>query len=136
MEQADMQLAPMRYTKIEGTAVAVTVTSAQEAKAALKELRHKKRELKFVRSALARRQKATRAREPASNKRKRSLTRRAFAGMGALIAWLFEVVTVPRAERRARDPAEIARDLQDIDETLHNVEGCIVQLQGKLLAFS
>ena len=131
-----MQLAPMRYTKIEGTAVAVTVTSAQEAKAALKELRHKKRELKFLRSALARRQKATRAKEPATNKRKRSLMRRAFAGMGALIAWLFEVATVPRAERRSRDPAEIAKDLQDIDETLHNLEGCIVQLQGKLLAFS
>jgi hypothetical protein len=131
-----MQLAPMRYTKIDGTAVAVTVTSAQEAKAALKELRHKKRELKFLRSALVRRQRAARSTETASSKRKRSLTRRAFAGLGALIAWLFEVATVPRAERRARDPAEIARELQEIDETLHNVEGCIVQLQGKLLAFS
>ena len=36
-----MQLASMRYTKIDGTSVAVTVTSAAEAKAALKELRHK-----------------------------------------------------------------------------------------------
>ena len=131
-----MQLAPMRYTKIEGTAVAVTVTSAQEAKAALKELRHKKRELKFLRGALVRRQRTARAKEPASNKRKRSPTRRAFAGIGALIAWLFEMATVSPADRRARNPAEIAKDLQDIDETLHNVEGCIVQLQGKLLAFS
>ena len=48
-----MQLAPMRFTQIDGTAVSVTVTSAQEAKAALKELRHKKRELKFLRGALA-----------------------------------------------------------------------------------
>lgn len=131
-----MQLAPMRYTKIEGTAVSVTVTSAPEAKAALKELRHKKRELKFLRSALVRRQRAARAKEPASTKRKRSLTRRVLAGLGSLIAWLFEVTTVPRAERRARNPAEIARELQEIDETLHNVDGCIVQLQGKLLAFS
>ena len=30
-----MQLAPMRYTKIEGTAVAVSVTSAAQAKAAV-----------------------------------------------------------------------------------------------------
>jgi tetrahydromethanopterin S-methyltransferase subunit G len=59
--------------------------------------------------------------------------RRALAGLGSLIAWLFEVATVPRAERRARNPAEIARELQRIDETLHNVEGCIVQLQGKML---
>ena len=43
-----MQLAPMRFVKIDGTAVSVTVTSAEEAKAALKELRHKKRELKFL----------------------------------------------------------------------------------------
>ena len=56
-----MQLAPMRYTTIEGTKVAVTVTSAGEAKAALKELRHKKRELKFLRAALARRQRTARA---------------------------------------------------------------------------
>ncbi|MBX9588711.1 MAG: hypothetical protein K2X43_05360 [Hyphomonadaceae bacterium] len=128
-----MQLAPMRYTRIEGTAVAVTVTSAAEAKAALKELRHKKRELKFLRTALARRQRAARARQSGAGKPRRSLLRRALAGLGSLIAWLFEVATVPRAERRARNPAEIARELQRIDETLHNVEGCIVQLQGKML---
>jgi hypothetical protein len=131
-----MQLAPMRYTKIEGTAVSVTVKSAVEAKAALKELRHKKRELKFLRSALVRRQKTNRAKQSsASSKRRRSLLRRALAGLGALVAWLFEVATVKRAERRARDPVEIDRELQRIDETLHNIEGCILQLQGKLLTF-
>ena len=50
-----MRLSPTRYTKIDGTAVAVTVTSAVEAKAAVKELKHKKRELKFLRGALAER---------------------------------------------------------------------------------
>ena len=107
-----MQLAPLRYTKIEGTAVAVTVTSAAEAKAALKELRHKQRELKFLRGALL---------------------RRLWRGLRWAVGALFEVATVPRAERHARDPAEIARELQRIDETLHNIEGCILQLQGKLL---
>ncbi len=53
-----MQLAPLRFTKIEGTTVAVNVASAAEAKAALKELRHKKRELKFLRGALAKQHKA------------------------------------------------------------------------------
>lgn len=130
-----MQLAPMRYTRIEGTKVAVTVTSAAEAKTALKELRHKKRELKFLRTALARRQKAARAKQgTAGNKPRRSLFRRFFAGLGWLIGWLFEAATVARAERRARDPAEIERELQRIDETLHNIEGCILQLQGKMLA--
>jgi hypothetical protein len=129
-----MQLAPMRYTKIEGTAVAVSVTSTAEAKAALKELRHKKRELKFLRTALVRRQKAARTKQNAgTSKPRRSWLRRFFAGVGWLIAWLFEVATVARAERRARDPAEIERELQRIDETLHNIEGCTLQLQGKML---
>ena len=47
---------------------------------------------------------------------------------------MFEAATVPREERRARDPAEIERELQRIDETLHNIEGCILQLQGKMLS--
>lgn len=131
-----MQLAPMRYTKIEGTAVAVSVTSATEAKGALKELRHKKRELKFLRSALVRRQRSARAKQTTSKKPRRSLTRRFFAGLGSLIAWLFEAATVAKAERRARDPAEIERELQRIDETLHNIEGCTLQLQGKMLTLS
>jgi hypothetical protein len=128
-----MQLAPTRYTKIDGTAVAVTVASATEAKAALKELRHKTRELKFLRTALVRRQKAAARSKPSGSKPRRSWLRRILTGLGAAFAWLFEVATVAKAERRARDPEEIARELQRIDETLHNVEGCIVQLQGKLL---
>ena len=128
-----MQLAPTRYMKIEGTAVAVTVTSATEAKSALRELRHKKRELKFLRTALLRRQKTARAKQ-GGGKPRRSLLRRIFSGLGSAFAWLFEVATVSKEERRARDPEEIARELQRIDETLHNIEGCIVQLQGKLLA--
>lgn len=128
-----MQLAPTRYTKIEGTAVAVTVASATEAKAAVKELRHKKRELKFLRTALLRRQRAARSKQQGGTRTRRSWLRRFFAGLGAAIGWLFEVATVSKAERRARDPEEIARELQRIDETLHNIEGCLVQLQGKLL---
>jgi hypothetical protein len=129
-----MQLAPMRYTKIDGTAVAVSVASAVEAKAALKELRHKQRELKFLRSALRRRLKSVRP--PAqTGKRKAGVSwlRRIGRGVWWAITSLFEVATVPKAERRARDPAEMERELHAIDETLHNIEGCILQLQGKLL---
>src|SRR5262245_9385745 len=122
-----MQLAPMRYTRIDGTAVAVTVTSAVEAKAALKELKHKKRELKFLRRALARRQKAAGAKQAGKGKRKVSVVRRLLRGVGWVFGTLFEVATVSRAERRARDPAEIERELHRIDETLHNIEGCILQ---------
>ena len=39
------------------------------------------------------------------------------------------------AEAKARKPtaAEVAAELRRLDETLHNIEGCILQLQGKLL---
>jgi hypothetical protein len=129
-----MQLAPMRYTKIDGTAVAVSVRSAAEAKAAVKELRHKKRELKFLRAALARRLRTLRPRPGRRGSRaERSLLGLTVSGIGWLVAGLVEAATVPRAERRARNPDEIEREIHAIDETLHNIEGCILQLQGKLL---
>jgi len=130
-----MQLAPMRYVKIDGTAVGVTVASATEAKAALKELRHKKREIKFLRGALLRRQKAAR---PETGKRKRpvSLVRRLWRGVGWLAAALIDVATVSRGERKKRSPAEIERELAWTEEVLHNLEGCILQLEGKLLTAS
>jgi hypothetical protein len=128
-----MQLAPMRFTRIDGTAVSVSVTSAAEAKAALKELRHKKRELKFLRSALARQKKSVRAKEN-RGRRPPSLLRRLIGGIGWLIAALFERATVSKAERRTRSPAEIERELQHTDEILHNIQGCILQLEGKLLS--
>ena len=127
-----MQLAPMRYVKIDGTAVGVTVASATEAKAALKELRHKKREIKFLRGALLRRQKAARP-EPSKRKRPASLLRRIWRGVRALAAALIDVTTVSRSERKKRSPAEIERELEWTQEVLHNIEGCILQLEGKLL---
>ena len=130
-----MQLAPMRYTKIDGTAVAVSVASAVEAKAALKELKHKQRELKFLRGALRRRLKHVRPPAQQSGKRKLAVSWPRWIGRGIwwMFASLFEVATVAKAERRARDPAEMERELHRIDETLHNIEGCILQLQGRLL---
>jgi hypothetical protein len=129
-----MQLAPMRYTKIDGTAVAVSVRSAAEAKAAVKELRHKKRELRFLRAALVRRLRALRPTQGRRGSRAgRSLLGRTLSGIGWLVAGLVETATVSRDERRARNPDEIEREIHTIDEMLHNIEGCILQLQGKLL---
>ena len=129
-----MQLAPMRFTRIDGTAVAVSVTSATEAKAAIKELRHKKRELKFLRSALLRRQRSVRAKEKPAPRGRRSFMRRFFGGLWRFITWLIELATVSKAERRARSPVEMEKELHRIDETLHNIDGCILQLEGKMLA--
>lgn len=129
-----MQLAPMRFTKIDGTAVSVTVTSAGEAKQALKELKHKKRELKFLRSALLRRQRTARSKERPVPRGRRSLVRRAFGGLWRFITWLLELATVSKAERHARSPVEMEKEVHRIDETLHNIDGCILQLEGRMLA--
>jgi hypothetical protein len=129
-----MQLAPMRYSKIDGTSVAVSVRSAAEARSAAKELRHKKRELKFLRAALARRLRVVRPKASGNRSRaRRSTLRQTLAGLGWLFGALVEVATVSREERRARDPDEIEREIHHLDETLHNIEGCILQLQGRLL---
>lgn len=128
-----MQLAPLRFTKIDGTAVSVSVTSAAEAKAALKELKHKKRELKFLRSALVRRQRSVRSKEKPAPRGRRSLIRRFFGGLWRFITWLIELATVTKQERRARSPIEMEKELHRIDETLHNIDGCILQLEGKML---
>jgi hypothetical protein len=130
-----MQLAELRYSKIDGTAVSVTVKSALEAKAALKELRHKKRELKFLRRALLRRQKAAQAKRP-KGKRPASLFLRFVLACRQTYAAVLDLATVSDAERMARSPAEIATTLRTTDELLHNIEGCILQLEGKLLTRS
>ena len=129
-----MHLAPMRFTKIDGTAVAVTVTSAVEAKAALKELRHKKRELKFLRSALVREQKAKRA--PKGKRGKRPTEPGIIETFVSDLKWGVTALAnggTAGQGRPVRGLGEIERELRLVDETLHNLEGCILQLQGKLL---
>jgi hypothetical protein len=120
----------MRFTQIDGTAVSVTVTSAQEAKAALKELRHKKRELKFLRGALAKQQRAMR---PARAKQPPSGLTAFLDDMRWGLSALAEQGTAAEAKARKPTAAEIEAEVRRLDETLHNIEGCILQLQGKLL---
>ena len=128
-----MQLAPMRFVKIDGTAVSVSVTSAEEAKAALKELRQRKRELKFLRGALAKKQRAGRAKRAKAAKSPKT----GFQTFLDDVRWGFSAIVEQGAQPTpAPKPptlAEIEAEVRTFDETLHNIEGCILQLQGKLL---
>jgi hypothetical protein len=124
----------MGFNRIGGTAVAVSVTSAQEAKAALKELRHKKRELKFLRGALLKQQRAMR---PTRAKKK---SKQAPSGLATFLddmRWGLSALAEPRTagEGGERKPtlSEVEDEVRKLEETLHNIEGCILQLQGKLL---
>jgi len=134
MRLVAVQLAPLRFTKIEGTTVAVHVTSAEEAKAAVKELRHKKRELKFLRGALAKRHKAAKPKRTKKSKPDKGGFDTFLDDMRWGITSLLEAKSeMPQAPRKPT-PAEMERELRDLDTILHNIDGCILQLQGKLLS--
>lgn len=131
-----MQLAPLRFTKIDGTAVVVDVASAEEAKEALKELKHKKRELKFLRGALVKQRKEMRARRP-QPKRKSKKAPREKEGFELLLddlRWgLSSLVGNDPAAASKPSASDIDTQVRRIDETLHNLQGCILQIEGKLL---
>jgi hypothetical protein len=123
-----MQLTPMRFTTIEGTEVTVKVNSPREAKSAIRELRHRKKEVGLHRRALLRLQKLAlkeRARlERAADQRSR---RR------GLIATLVRATSLFRSDQPLHDLDGIEQELHLVDETLHNIDICIVQIEGKLL---
>ena len=128
-----MQLAPMRFVKIDGTAVSVTVTSAEEAKAAVKELRHKKRELKFLRGALAKKQRAGRAQRAKAAKSSKTGLQTFIDDLRWGLSAIVEQGTQKADTSKPSTLAEIEAEVRRLDETVHNIDGCILQLQGKLL---
>jgi hypothetical protein len=127
-----MHLAASLYVTIEGTTVVLAPRSAEEARRALKELRHKRREFAWVKRSLLRQKKAAFSRAGRTMKR----DRRRKTG----IAWIWNlfarVSALPRLLTRARarmDLAEIERECQRIEEIQHNIDSAILQVEGKLL---
>ena len=116
-----------------GQVPSVSVTSAEEAKAAVKELRQRKRELKFLRGALAKRKKAARAKRP----KKAKVLKSGLATFMDDMRWGLSAVLEQskRPPPAAKNPtlAEIEAEMHVLDETIHNIDGCILQLEGKLL---
>lgn len=127
-----MKPTPTRYVTIEGTTVMVSPASADEAKAALKELRHKKKELAWHKRTLLRDKKAAEARIARASGPKRR-KKGFFAGLQSVFG---AVTALPRLVSRANANADIGkleRDCALIDETLHHIDSAIIQVQGKLL---
>lgn len=130
-----MQLAPTRFTKIEGTDVMVSVTSSAEAKTALKELSHKKRELAHMKRVLLRQQAALR-RKVERAKRPPSALWKIFDPKKKLVKAVTAVVEVFRPKRQQRDADEIIRELRQIDEIGQGIDSCRLQIEGKLINLS
>jgi hypothetical protein len=124
-----MQLREMRFAKIEGVEVKVEVASETEAKSAIRELRHKKKELALLKRRLLKEQSAAkRAHSREDRERKRAAQRR------GVFAALKRVSRVFRSKKPTQDLLGIERDIDHADEILHNIDSCIIQLEGKLLS--
>jgi hypothetical protein len=122
----------MRFTTIEGTEVTVKVNSPQEAKSAIKELRHRKKEIGLHRRALLRLERAAQ-KERARRERHESTEARR---RRSLLASLARAAGFMRANKPRYDLDAIERELHQLDDTLHNIDVCIVQIEGKLLLHS
>lgn len=123
-----MQLREMRFARIDGTEVIVEVKSEQQAKLAIKELRHKKKELSLLKRRIGKQEhRARRTIERAEEADARERRRR------GLFATLRRVSRVFRKRENLPDIDAIQRDLEKTDEILHNIESCIIQLEGRLL---
>jgi len=130
-----MQIVASRYVTFEGTSVVLAPRSTDEAKKALKELRHKKKEFAWVKRTLLRQKKAAEARAArATRKKARKKT------WWTRLRRLFDMLTaVPRLFTRARaniDIVDIERECKRIDEIQHNIDSAILQVEGKLLHHS
>lgn len=125
-----MQLREMRYAKIDGTDVSVQVQSAAEAKMAIKELKHKKKELGLIRKKMVREQVSAKrilSREEAARARENRKR-----GVFAALRRVSRVFANKKME--LPDVEAITMGLEQTDEILHNIESCIIQLEGRLLA--
>lgn len=123
-----MQLREMRFARIEGTDVRVEVKSAAEARSAIKELKHKKKELALLKRRIARqeltaRRKIERAEEAAARQARRR----------GLFATLRRVSRVFKKGDTLPDIDALRGELDKTDEILHNLDSCIIQLEGRLL---
>lgn len=123
-----MQLREMRFARIDGTEVLVEVKSEAEAKAAIKELRHKKKELALLKRRILK-QEATARRtiERAEAAAEREARKR------GLFATLRRVSRAFSKRDSLPDIGAIEREIEKADEILHNIESCIIQLEGRLL---
>jgi len=123
-----MHLRPMQYAKIEGTEVMVQVNTPVEAKAAIKELRHRKKELGLLKKRLVRQQRDAKA---AVDRKEAAQTRK--IKRGGLTAIATRISRVLGGDSHETDLATIENDLRNLEHVTHNIESCILQIEGRLL---
>ncbi len=124
-----MQLRTMRYAKIEGTEVMVQVNTPVEAKAAIKELRHRKKELGLLKKRLLRQQRdAQAAADKKEAAQSRKIKKGGFTSFATRVSRVFN-----RSPAHTADLATIEHDLRNLEQVAHNIESCVLQIEGRLL---
>jgi hypothetical protein len=123
-----MKLTPMRFTTIEGTDVTVQVTTSSDAKLAIKELRHRKKEVGLHRRALMRQQKTAQKEQVRTERASAARAKRR-----GVVASVTRMVSLFRKEKPIYDLDSIEQELHMSDEVMHNIDACILQIEGKLL---
>ena len=101
---------------------ALLLKAKMKAKAALKELRHKKRELKFLRGALAKQHKAAKGKRPRKGKAEPSGVATFFDDVRWGIGKMLDGKPEAAPAARPPTPADIEREMRSIDEILGNLE--------------
>jgi exonuclease VII small subunit len=123
-----MQLRPMTYASVEGTEVQVQVNTSAEAKTAIKELRHRKKELGLLKKRLQKSLKANRtAVQKATTAHEKALKKGGITGVAARVGHAF------RDTQSEEDAKQIEKDLANLEEVLTNIDSCIIQIEGRLL---
>ncbi|MGE0630154.1 MAG: hypothetical protein AB7O43_20345 [Hyphomicrobiaceae bacterium] len=127
-----MQLSEMRFVKIDGSHVSVKVNSAEEAKIAVKELRHKKKEYTHLKRTLvkARKQLASDMARPKGRRPKKQSTMDQVRGF---LETLTSVAGVLKRANAEQDLQLVDREMKKVDAILHNLDTVRLQIEGRLL---
>ena len=132
-----MHMTPTRFVRIEGVNVVATVNTAEEAKTAVKELRHKKKELAHLKRGLLRQRKAAEAAANRARKARRSGQEPSFLDRMRSAYTTLRRLSGRHVDAGAHtDVPSIERECQRMDELSHNIDSAILQLQGKLIHHS
>ena len=127
-----MQLAETRFVRIDGTEVTAAVDSADQAKIAIKELRHKKREVAHQKKALQRQKRAAEA-QAARARRKKAKPRGFIEKTRAVIDFVSGVANAFGRASAIMDIPKLEREIARSDELMHNIDTVILKIQGKLI---
>lgn len=131
-----MKLSDTRFIRIDGTHVELMATNDDEARTALAELRHKKKELLHWKRRLRRRRAALErtGRHIEMGGTSPHLSPIGYIGraLGAVVHWLSGWNPFPGGLGLPRTLEGIAQDLNTLDEVQQNVEAAMLHIEGRL----